>query len=520
MKFAVIAAGEGSRLSQEGVQLPKPLVHLNGEAMIDRLIRIFESCGATEIVIIVNEWSTQVRQHIESLQLSVPLRLVVKTTPSSMHSLHALAPLLRGGKFCLTTVDTIFREEEFIRYIRHFESIPDEVDGCMAVTPYVDDEKPLWVATDDSLHITGFHDKQVEGDRFVSGGIYCLNDRALDVLDHCMAEGMSRMRNFQRQLVADGLKLEAWPMPKIVDVDHKEDILKAEAFLQPLKGAHWVGISRDNRYSPNCTQKDAAILQETASQLQKMGAEVQLMREEEFGKENQGLLPVDGCFTMARNESTLQRLRQLEERGVMVVNSAFGISRCVRGTMTKLFERSGTPYPKSRLIEASGSIPEDIAYPCWLKRGDGCAQQMEDTCYVQNPEQAEEVLKHFWSRGVTLVVVSEHIKGDLIKFYGVRDTDFFYWFYPSDVAHSKFGLEVINGAPKGLPFSVSRLKQITDEAARVLDVPVYGGDCVVQEDGQILIIDFNDWPSFAPCCHEAGYKIAELITNLSQKRHE
>ena len=41
MKFAIIAAGEGSRLSQEGVTLPKPLVRIGGEAMIDRLLRIF-----------------------------------------------------------------------------------------------------------------------------------------------------------------------------------------------------------------------------------------------------------------------------------------------------------------------------------------------------------------------------------------------------------------------------------------------------------------------------------------------
>lgn len=35
-----------------------------------------------------------------------------------------------------------------------------------------------------------------------------------------MAQGMSRMRNFQRQLVADGLRLKAYPFSKILDVDH------------------------------------------------------------------------------------------------------------------------------------------------------------------------------------------------------------------------------------------------------------------------------------------------------------
>jgi hypothetical protein len=47
-----------------------------------------------------------------------------------------------------------------------------------------------------------------------------------------MEAGQSRMRNFQRQLVADGLKLTARPFGKILDVDHASDIAKAEAFLR------------------------------------------------------------------------------------------------------------------------------------------------------------------------------------------------------------------------------------------------------------------------------------------------
>lgn len=46
MKFAIIAAGEGSRLAREGVDLPKPLVTVGGEPMIERLARIFMKwCG-------------------------------------------------------------------------------------------------------------------------------------------------------------------------------------------------------------------------------------------------------------------------------------------------------------------------------------------------------------------------------------------------------------------------------------------------------------------------------------------
>ena len=122
MNFAILAAGEGSRLAQEGVQLPKPLVRVNGEAMIDRLIRSF----------------------------------------------YELRQIMPKEKFCMTTVDTIFREGEFEKYIRLWAE--SDADGMMAVTDYVDDEKPLYISTDSEMRITGFHDS--ERQTYISGGIY------------------------------------------------------------------------------------------------------------------------------------------------------------------------------------------------------------------------------------------------------------------------------------------------------------------------------------------------------------
>ena len=229
MNFAIISAGEGSRLAQEGVEKPKPLVELNGEAMIERLVRIFVRQGAERVVVIINDRVAETKEFLLRLKEELPIDLVVKSTPSSMHSFHEIAHLLGTGKFCLTTVDTIFHEEEFARYIQAFRT--SEADGLMAVTDYVDDEKPLYISTDERLRITGFHDEATPGCRYISGGIYCLTPPALDTLHRCMEKGLSRMRNFQRQLVADGLRLEAWPFSKIVDVDHAEDIVKAEEFL-------------------------------------------------------------------------------------------------------------------------------------------------------------------------------------------------------------------------------------------------------------------------------------------------
>lgn len=231
MLYAILAAGEGSRLAQEGCEVPKPLVRIQGETLIGRLIRVFVGCGATRVVVITNALHAATEDYLRSLSLPVPLDIVVQTTPSSMHSLYAIRNYLKAEeKFCVTTVDTIFSEQEFSAYVEAFGK--SNLDGLMAVTSYVDDEKPLYVQTADDLTITDFCDTCEKRCAHVSGGIYCLTRKSLDTLSCCIEQGQSRMRNFQRQLVADGLLLKAYPFSKIIDVDHCSDIVKAEELIQ------------------------------------------------------------------------------------------------------------------------------------------------------------------------------------------------------------------------------------------------------------------------------------------------
>ena len=138
----------------------------------------------------------------------------------------------------------------------------------------------------------------------------------------------------------------------------------------------------------------------------------------------------------------------------------------------------------------------------------------EDVSYCRHREEAQDVLHEFYYRGIKRAVINEHLDGDLVKFYGVEGTDFFYWFYPFDSGHGKYGLEAINGKSRGLPFDAENLKEIFMKAARLLDVKVFGGDCIVDTDEVARIIDFNDWPSFAPCRNEAAPHIARLFLQL------
>ena len=234
MNFGIIAAGQGSRLVQEGVALPKPLVNIAGRPMIERLIDIFVRSGAESVSVIVNEEMKEVAEFLRRLAptLPCPLNLVVKTTPTSMHSFYELSSLMEGkGRYIITTVDTIFREDDFARYVEAYKGAPEQIEGMMAVTGFIDDEKPLYVATDAEGRITAFLDHHEEGVKYVSGGIYGLSQSAIPVLKKCLDEGVGRMRNYQRALVQAGLWLQSYDMNKIIDVDHAHDIATAESFI-------------------------------------------------------------------------------------------------------------------------------------------------------------------------------------------------------------------------------------------------------------------------------------------------
>jgi hypothetical protein len=78
------------------------------------------------------------------------------------------------------------------------------------------------------------HNCPIQGYTYVSGGIYCLKRSAIRVLENAIPKGISRMRNYQQLLVDKGLYLKAYPFSKIIDVDHAEDIAKAEDFLRSM----------------------------------------------------------------------------------------------------------------------------------------------------------------------------------------------------------------------------------------------------------------------------------------------
>ena len=521
MKFAIIAAGDGSRLAQEGITEPKPLVKVRGERLIDRLIRIFMGNNATEIVVICNEQMSDVAIHLKMIQdkglngLPVPLRFVVKSTPSSMHSFYELRDFLRDEPFILTTVDTIFDEREFHDYVLSFQDkIAQGIDALMGVTDYIDDEKPLYVGVDNVMRINGYYDNAQVDSHFISAGIYGLTAPSLDILEACIEKGESRMRNFQRALVAASLRIEAYLLTKVFDIDHIEDIRKADEGVNNLssccKGKTLL-IQRAACYSPNSEEKDLAILQEICSLLE----DATIISEDDFinrfstynqsvSSESVDFVNVNSqIISMARSTKALECLKQLEQSGIRVLNPSAGVWACQRSNIDKVMRENHLPLPPDK---------GDDGY--WVKRADTAAQSKEDVCFCHDWSEVEKIKSTFMQRGITDVVTQAHVKGDVVKFYGVEGTGFFRYYYSGDDTETKFGDEERNGKPQYYPFSSSNLQADAEQLACLLQTPIYGGDAIVREDGSYVIIDFNDFPSFSRCREEAAKAI---VGRMKQK---
>lgn len=282
----------------------------------------------------------------------------------------------------------------------------------------------------------------------------------------------------------------------------------------------WLGVLRDECFSPRSVDRDTAILQTVGKQLSSTEEyEVHYIRESHTKELRKSLSECEGVFSMARSTEALLLMSEKEKQGVTVVNSAQALLHLNRRNLLKLCRTHGISVPHHYTSESEG-FETQLTYPVWLKRDDRTTQNAHDVQMMHTPHELNTRLEQWRAEGVTDYVCEEHITGDLIKFYGVEGTDFFYYLHPT--AHpngfSKFGAEAANGHARGYTFDANELQQQIQRLAKVSGLTVFGGDAVVKADGTFYLIDFNDWPSFAPCRTEAAQTIAQRLLQLHRER--
>lgn len=259
VRAGVIAAGRGDRL-RHATHTLKPLVRVGGQTLVERVLVSLAEARPVEVVIIVNETSVAVKDHVmESRPWPFTVRWIVETTPSSMHSFLRVVETLAEdgdrGPFLVSTVDTVAAPGAFGAFAAASREL--DADVTLAVTPPADDDKPLLVrlgpdgscveAIGEAVRLeqdTTYQetvglkpDTTSQTDRtgiWASAGYYAVRPSVLREADEARHDGVGALRLFFERLLARGYRVQAVPVAGGIDVDRPADVRAAETFLKQV----------------------------------------------------------------------------------------------------------------------------------------------------------------------------------------------------------------------------------------------------------------------------------------------
>lgn len=261
------------------------------------------------------------------------------------------------------------------------------------------------------------------------------------------------------------------------------------------------GIFREQAHSPGRESDDAEILRLTGKQLEARGYQVELKDPEDVLALSSP--PPRFVFLMCEREAVLAELAAWERQGVRLVNSAGAVLSTYRDRMIAQFGQAGVPFIDSRLVATSDRYAGDPGVPVWVKRADVHNTQEGDVVFADGEAAVRRALAELHARGIARAVLQPHVRGDLVKFYGIGSggvadggPPWFRWFYHKDQTLGGYRLD---------PGALARLAR---RAAGALGLEVYGGDVIATPDGGLVLLDLNAWPSFALYRDEAAPAIA------------
>jgi len=266
-----------------------------------------------------------------------------------------------------------------------------------------------------------------------------------------------------------------------------------------------VALYRSPTYSPEAHRRnDTAILDDTVVALEHRGWTVTRSGERDVAA---GRLPAAELYVnMCQGPAASERLLQLVPQAAIAVNPPDSVLNCHRHRLVARMAAAGLAFPRTLIV--STAEPQAVmpivhqlngdGRPVWVKRGDVHAETSADVVAAKEAGVTDAIAA-FARRGVSRVALQAHVGGPIVKFYAVADGRFFSW-YPAEGPRDR-----------KLDVAEDRFQALVFAAARAVGLEVFGGDVAFPKPDEPVLIDLNDWPSFAPVRTAAATAIAAYI---------
>jgi glucose-1-phosphate cytidylyltransferase len=217
MKAVILAGGLGTRLAEETVLRPKPMIEIGGKPILWHIMKIYASHGVNDFVVCLGYKGYMVKEYFANYFLhssDVTFDLAKNTTEIHHNSaepwrvtlidtgeetmtggrLKRAARHLDGDDFCMTYGDGVADIDVTALVAEHRAS------GRLATVTAVQPPGRFGSLEMDGVQVRGFREKPPGDGGWINGGFFVLSPR---VLDHIEGDGTFWERGPMERLAAD-----------------------------------------------------------------------------------------------------------------------------------------------------------------------------------------------------------------------------------------------------------------------------------------------------------------------------
>lgn len=200
-KVVIFAGGEGTRMSEYTEALPKPLVPINGEPVIVRIMRHFYRAGYREFIVAVGYKSNEFKRYFrdyafaksnmtftkygsmveDNPELEDWIVRIVETGESATtgQRLNAVRSYIGDDDFFLTYGDSVSNVD-----LRAIEETHRASDDIATITAVNRGERFGILGVDGKGGVTRFAEKSSSNAEFINGGFIACSNRLLAEVDN------------------------------------------------------------------------------------------------------------------------------------------------------------------------------------------------------------------------------------------------------------------------------------------------------------------------------------------------
>ncbi len=243
-RAGIFAAGDGLRLrgKKEGGGPIKPMALVGDRPLCHWVVSGLAHAGITRMAFLTNSRGQEAQKSLAQSFPGLEWTFLTQDTASSWESFCLVASRLAAARepFVMSTVDALVPPAEVKRFLAQASLELARARAALALTEFIDDEKPLWADMGGEGLITAMGEN-ASAKRYATAGLYALSPEFARRLPS--AARYSSLRSFWIRAAADKAAIAGVKLAKTLDVDRPEDLSQAQDFVRGFaeRGAQGLG---------------------------------------------------------------------------------------------------------------------------------------------------------------------------------------------------------------------------------------------------------------------------------------